>query len=1464
MQTRRLLLTFVLSPIVVVLGALAAWAFWTSTGTGTASASTGTLNASTAVTASNTAGTSTVAVSWTNSTSAAGISPTGYFVTRVTNAGGATANACGSSRTSATALNPCNDTSVPDGTYHYVVTAVKASWTAASSSSNNVKVSSPSKLAFTTAPSTSAISGTALATQPVVTVQDAAGNTMTRDTSSVTLTLTNRAGATLACSANTTGAVSGVASFAGCQIDKAGIYTLTAADGSLTSAISGNVTITPGAAAKFTFVSTPVSGTTSSAATLGPITVEEQDAFGNAVTATGVGMPVALSSSSSGAKTFASSSGGTPVTSVTIGPGASSATFYYGDTKAGSPVITASADTLTSATQIETIRAAAASKLAFGQSPTNAVAGVSSAPAPTVQVLDAFGNLTSSTATVTVAIGTNPSSGTLSGAKTLAAVSGVATFPGLSLDMAGTGYTAVTSSPGLTGATSSTFNITAGAASVLTKSAGDAQSARVNTGFGTALAARVTDSFGNVVPGVSVTFTAAASGASGTFANSTMTTSASTNAGGIATASAFTANTTAGSYAVSAAATGATSASFTATNTAGAASKFVITSAAVSGPASATANLGPITVQEQDQFGNAVTATGTGTTVNLASSSAGSKLFATGYGGTSVTSVVIPVGQSSGTFFYGDKLAGTPQITVSGGLASDAQIETITVAGASKFVIASAAVSGPASATANLGPITVQEQDQFGNAVNAPSGGTAVNLASNSAGTKLFDTTANGTTSVTSVTIPVGTSSTTFFYGDNKAGTPQITVSGGLASDVQVETITVGAATQFGITSSPFKGTASSSANLGPLTVQEQDSFGNPVIASSDVAVTLSSSSSGATFATGSGGTAVTTVTIAALTSSANFFYGDTLAGNPAITASGLLDSDIQTGTIITAAAANKLGFTSPPVTGTRSSAANLGPIAVQLLDSFGNPTNAPAGGTTVTLSSTTPNGGAKIFATTLGSSTSVPSVTIPEGASSVTFYYGATASGSPVITATSGSLTPASQTETITATALFFTTGAVSGNASATANLGPITVQERDGGGNPVLSPMGGTTVNLASNSAGAKLFATTLNGTASVSSVVIPPNQSSVTFYYGDNKAGTPLITASASSTIATATQTETIVAGAATKLAFTSNPVSGNKSSTANLGPIRVQEQDFFSNPAAAPSGGTVVSLSSSSTGTKIFAATRKGTSVPSVTIPAGTSSTTFYYGDGKKGSPVITVSSTGLTQATQIETIIATPATQFAITSAAVPATAASSATLAITVERRDSFGDPVAATNGNQSVTLSSSSSGGRFAASSGSAGTAVTSFTFGQGNTSVTFYYGDTKAGSPVITASGSLTSATQTETITAAAAAKLAFTSPPLTGVKSTTPGLGPITVQVQDSFGNAVKATGSGTTVGLTSTTPNGGTASFSLALNGASVTVVTIPAGSSSIPFYYGCTASGSPVITVSSTPLTLATQTETITN
>jgi hypothetical protein len=215
---------------------------------------------------------------------------------------------------------------------------------------------------------------------------------------------------------------------------------------------------------------------------------------------------------------------------------------------------------------------------------------------------------------------------------------------------------------------------------------------------------------------------------------------------------------------------------------------------------------------------------------------------------------------------------------------------------------------------------------------------------------------------------------------------------------------------------------------------------------------------------------------------------------------------------------------------------------------------------------------------------------------------------------------------------------------------------------------------------------------------------------------------------------------------------------------------------------------VTLASNSTGTTFFSATSGGSSTTTVTIPANSSSVSFYYADTKAGGPTITVSG-GLTGTAQNETIVAAAADRLLITSTAVSGVAAATATLgAITVERRDPFNNLVTA--GSTTVNLSSNSGGvARFAATSG--GAAITTMTITNGNSNTAFFYGDTKAASPVITVGASgLTGATQTATITPDVAVKLAFGQQPTSTSQGTN--FSPaVSALIQDQFGNLTAGT-------------------------------------------------------------------------
>jgi hypothetical protein len=197
-----------------------------------------------------------------------------------------------------------------------------------------------------------------------------------------------------------------------------------------------------------TVVASPTTVTANGVAT-STITVTVTDASGNPLQ----GQGVVLTATGTG-NTFAQP-GVTDASGVTTGTIAS--------TVAESKTVTATAGGVALNTKpVITFSAGSAAKVVFDTQPSNAVAGATM-PAVTVRIEDAHGNLvTTATDHVILTIGTNPSSGILSGTTDVAAVTGVATFGSLSINKAGSGYTLHAASGALTAANSSTFDITPG------------------------------------------------------------------------------------------------------------------------------------------------------------------------------------------------------------------------------------------------------------------------------------------------------------------------------------------------------------------------------------------------------------------------------------------------------------------------------------------------------------------------------------------------------------------------------------------------------------------------------------------------------------------------------------------------------------------------------------------------------------------------------------------------------------------------------------------------------------------------------------------------------------------------------------------------------------------------------------------------------------------------------------------
>lgn len=429
----------------------------------------------------------------------------------------------------------------------YTLSASSTGLTAATSGSFSITFGAAIKLAFTTQPAGPATGGTAFTTQPAVTVQDRYGNTVANNTSAVSLSITSgtgTAGAILSCTTNPTAASSGVATFSGCAIDKAGSgYQLHAIDGILTVADSASFSVTVGSPSKLGFAQQPASATAGNS--ISPaVTIRILDAGGNLTSST-ASVTIAIGTNPGGGTLSGT------LTSTAVSGTATFSTLSIDKAGTGYTLGAASSG-LTSATSTGfNITAAGPSKLAFTQQPSNTTAGVAISPAVTVQIQDQFGNLTTDTSSVTVALGVNPGSATLTGTLTRAASGGVATFSNLSMTKAAAGYTLTAADGALTGATSGSFSIVATAASqvVIVQQPTDTA---VTVSMSPAVTVQLRDQYGNNTAGtgISVTLTPSAgvinAGAS------------ATTAGGLATFGGITINNATTGLALTASSTGLT------------------------------------------------------------------------------------------------------------------------------------------------------------------------------------------------------------------------------------------------------------------------------------------------------------------------------------------------------------------------------------------------------------------------------------------------------------------------------------------------------------------------------------------------------------------------------------------------------------------------------------------------------------------------------------------------------------------------------------------------------------------------------------------------------------------------------------------------------------------------------------------------------------------------------------------
>ncbi|HEY8207567.1 MAG TPA: hypothetical protein VIG99_08805 [Myxococcaceae bacterium] len=635
------------------------------------------------------------------------------------------------------------------------------------------------------------------------------------------------------------------------------------------------------------------------------------------------------------------------------------------------------------------------------------------------------------------------------------------------------------------------------------------------------------------------------------------------------------------------------------------------------------------------------------------------------------------------------------------------------------------------------------------------------------------------------------------------------------------------------------------------VTVEARSGGNDPWVVAADTSVDLTASpSAGFAFFSDPGCTATAPSAVIPLgQSSTGFYFMGTQVGPVTVTvAAPTFGSATQVEGLV-ANAGNSLAF----VTAAQSVAAGAcsGAVTVQSRDGTGNP-SSPSADLTVTLAAS-PSNGFQIFSDA-SCTTQVAAVTILTGTSTQTFYFSGSVVGPVSLSAGATGYTSATQGETVTAgpaAALAFSTPP---QALAVATCSSIaTVQTQDILGNP--STVGATTaVGLSASPISIFGFYSDPGCTTSISSVTIPAGGSSASFYFMGSTVGSRTVTAS-SGALTSAIQVESIGAGAPAALAFTTTAqtvTAGNCSGT-----VSVQSQDGSGNPSSV-AGDTAVALSASpSTGFLFYSNASCTSAVSSITIPAGTTTASFFFRGTQVLAATVTAAAGGLSSAFQTETIAAGPPAALVFTTPARTVTAGG-CSAAVTVQSQDAAGNP-ANVSPARTVSLSASPATGFTFYSNSLCTTAVTTVSIASGANSATFYFRGTAAGTPTITgSSGGLSSATQTETINPGAPSVLAFTTAPRTVTAGGCSAA--VTVQARDAFANPTNL-GADTTVTLTAA-PSAGFAFHSNAACTTATGTTTILGGSSTATFYFRGTAAGGVSATAAATGFSNASQSETI--
>jgi hypothetical protein len=426
-----------------------------------------------------------------------------------------------------------------------------------------------------------------------------------------------------------------------------------------------------------------------------------------------------------------------------------------------------------------------------------------------------------------------------------------------------------------------------------------------------------------------------------------------------------------------------------------------------------------------------------------------------------------------------------------------------------------------------------------------------------------------------SVTVAAGSTTATFTISTNATltaqGTAIISASYGGVTLTQTLTVTVSSLTITSLTVSPTS-VVGGAGSTGTVTLSGASPAGG-------TAVTLSSSSLNASVPTN--------VTVLGGATTATF----AISTSPVSTTT---NASI-TGTLAASTASASLSITPPSISAITVSPTSVqgGNIATGTVTLNGK---AAANGTVVSLSSNS------------GSATVPTSVTVNPGASTATFNIATSAVSSSTAVTITGSTAGISQTATLTITPatlsrLTLSPSTVSGGATS---IGTLTLT---GAAGP-----GGSSVTVTSSST-----------SATVPSPIVVPAGSSTTNFTITTSTVTSQVVATITGSLAGVNQAATLTINPSGLQGVTVNPASV-QGGTSSTGTVTLY--------AAAPSGGTTITLSSSLSSATVPA---------SVTVASGATTATFTISTSAVSSLATSTITATLAGSPKTATLTITPAT-----------------------------------------------------------------------------------------------------------------------------------------------------------------------------------------------------------------------------